>query len=514
MIMILKPEYNFGGLTKIEMTWATRHSKQSDLMAVCDNNKRIYGVDSNNRVKYYIDADDLGYDGKAEFRDIVLDTDGKLYACLVVFNKDAYMTDMNLILSFDENGKFIREICRYDYRYDKTKPPRTSLIKALNVTENKIRYIYVNDSSLSLVSANKNNSASEEEAKLELEEYNALNDASPAPDGSYGMILVNGDIIRAYHDGTFSTILEGNFSLNDPENGFYPRDILAFNDHMLVTEGLSMGNLYTINDGEAPQLIYTSDDDPDDFYWSFDSVEHIGDRSGTILGGHFYEFTEGGYVRVDEDYPLSAKLAFLSCLDTFLPIIATVCIICGLISVTGCLMHWRMNLLSKQLFISLPLILLMGISITFAMFVNMLEEYINQRTLQMQTVLDMSGKFIDGDLVERITDLGAVDDGSLYQLHQSLKEMLNFNASDWSSRCTCNIFTDPDSVIHYLIATSDLYDIPYNMYTKDLYEINPDQSRPSVYYQSFIDELYMCAETPVYDSEKTGSLYAADDRCQ
>lgn len=186
VVKLIMPVCNFGSLTKAKISLPTYYSRQGELTAVCDNYERIYGIDSNNRVKYYIDAADLGYDGKAEFRNIVLDTDDKLYVSAAVINNDAYLTDMALVLCFDENGNFIREICRYDYRDEEFQPQKTNPITALNVTGNNVRYAYKNDDrSVSLISAGKNDSSFAEEARLEFDEYNALSTASTAPDGSY-----------------------------------------------------------------------------------------------------------------------------------------------------------------------------------------------------------------------------------------------------------------------------------------------------------------------------------------
>lgn len=502
---LIMPEYYFGGLTKAYMKMPTCYAAQGDMKAVCDNYSRIYMVDNNNRINFFINSTDLGYDGKTEFRQIVLDTDGKLYVSAVVINNDAYLTDMALVLSFDENGKFIREICRYDYRKEKFPPQKTNPIRALNVTENNIRYVYKNDDgSVSLISASINDSSFAEEARLEFGEYNTLSAASPAPDGSYAMILVNGDIIRAYPDGTFSTLLKGHFSLDDPENGLLPVDILAFNEHVLLIEGLYRNKLYSIYDGKAPQLLYTAgdiaaaDDEPDE-YCAFQSLEHFGDHAAVDVGGHFTELSTDGFIRAGSEYYLSAKYAFISAVEIFLPLIILVCIICGLISVIGCLMHWKMNLLFKQLLISVPLITVMGIMVTVSMFKSTIEEFYNQCYLQMVAILELSVKSIDGGTAERITDLECVNDGSLYQLNKTMREIINSNKSIWSGKYSCRIYSDPSADIHFLMTSGNNYDIPFIEYTKDTE--NMDHTTSFMYDLHISDVLYICAASPIYNSD-------------
>lgn len=512
LVKLIMPKYYFGGLSKAYMKMPTCYSAQGDTKAVCDNYTRIYFVDKNNRVKFFINSDDLGYDGKTEFRQIVLDTDGKLYASAVVINNDAYLTDLALILSFDENGNFIREICRYDYRSEEFPPQKANPIRALNVTENNIRYVYKNDDgSVSLISSSKNDSSSVEEVSLEFGEYNALSTASPAPDGSYAMILVNGDIIRAYPDGTFSTLLKGHFSLDNPENGYLPEDILAFNDHILMIEGLHRKKLYSIYDGEAPKLMYkardmaTAEDDPEDFYWFFFSLYQLNDNVAVDVGGYLTELSESGFIRDNGEYDLPAKYVLLSALEIFLPLTILVCIICGLISVTGCLMKWKMSILSKQLFISLPLIIIMAVMITGSMLGNIRQEYKNQCRLRMEAIIELSTKNLDGDIIEKMTGLECTNDGSLYNLCETMRELINSNTSEWSSKYSCKLFLYGSDGMHFRLASSDGYDTPFTLFISDDGE-DIDYTYTSIYDMESPTDSYLCADTPIFNSE--GKLVA------
>ena len=498
-------EYNFGGLTTIEMAMPTCHTAQEELKAICDNYTRIYGIDNNNKVKYFIDADKLGYDGKTEFRDIVLDNDGTLYVSARVINNDAYLIDMSLILSFDQNGEFIREICRYDYRDKEYLPIGVNPITALNLTENSVRYVYKNnDGSVSLISANKNDSFSVEEAKFVFGEYNALSTAGAAPDGSYGMILVNGDIVRVCPDGTYTTLLEGHFILDDPDSGFFPQDILAFKDHVLLIEGLYKQKIYNIYDGETPQLMYTATemagagDNPNDFHWNFKNLEHIGNYAAVSVSGHFTEFSADGFIRNEEEYRLPARYMIHAFAEEYIPAITFIFLLVGFISLTGCLMHWRMNLIFKQLMISIPLFIAMGVIITVSTVLSIMEEYENQCYLQMRAVLELSVKSIDGDMVEGITDLECANDGSLYQLNQKLREIINYNRSDWSGKYNCCIRSNPGGSTHFLIASSEEYNMPFIGYTGGNDELV--YTSTLIYKMNSLNEQYICAATPIYNS--------------
>ena len=67
IVKLIMPKYYFGGLSKAYMKMPTCYAAQGDMKAVCDNYSRIYMVDNNNRVKFFINSKDLGYDGKQSF---------------------------------------------------------------------------------------------------------------------------------------------------------------------------------------------------------------------------------------------------------------------------------------------------------------------------------------------------------------------------------------------------------------------------------------------------------------
>ena len=223
----LMPDHNYGGISEVRFSMSSFYTacetEIGSLKAVCDNGTRLYCIENDERVRYILEADDLGFDGQVDFVQAVFDDKGKLYVNVMVTNPDAYLTDMALILAFDEDGEYIREICRYDYRSDDL-PPQQNPINALNITEDKIRYIYtdVSSSAISLVSADKTEPLTVEEAQFNFGTYSDLSVADASPDGSYCIILVNGDIVRAFPDGTYQTLYTGSFDLNDPENGFLP----------------------------------------------------------------------------------------------------------------------------------------------------------------------------------------------------------------------------------------------------------------------------------------------------
>ena len=158
-----------------------------------------------------------------------------------------------------------------------------------------------------------------------------------------------------------------------------------------------------------------------------------------------------------------------------------------------------MNLLFKQLLISVPLITVMGIMVTVSMFKSTIEEFYNQCYLQMVAILELSVKSIDGGTAERITDLECVNDGSLYQLNKTMREIINSNKSIWSGKYSCRIYSDPSADIHFLMTSGNSYDIPFIEYTKDTE--NMDHTTSFMYDLHISDVLYICAASPIYNSD-------------
>ena len=507
----LMSDHNYGGLSEVWFSmpsfYTAGNTEIGELKAVCDNYTRLYCIENDEKVRYILEADKLGFDGRAEFRQAVFDEQGKLYASVAVTSRDAYLTEMALILAFDENGRFIREICRYDYRDDEFPPQQLNPIKALNVTKNNIRYIYKDNSgAISLVSADKTDPLIIEESRFDFGEYNDLSIADASPDGSYCMILVNGDIVRAFPDGTYQTLYKGEFDLNDPENGFLPEDILAFDDHIILMEGLNKKNIYSLYDGEEPQLLYTArelaeeDDDPDDYYWSFYSLYRSNDVPAVDIGGYITELSPDGFVREEGGYRLPVRYAALSLVKAVLPFISAVLLLWGLVSVIGSLMHWRMSILSKQLLLTLPLVIAMAATITISLLNSIRNEYLTQCRLRMEAIIELSVRSLSGDKIEKMTTLEFASDGSLYELHDELRQLIGSNTSEWSSKYYGYIFLYGTDGMHFMLASGDNYDMPFTLSTYD--ESNSsDYSYISVYETESITDTYMCASAPILNSE-------------
>lgn len=508
----LMPDHNYGGISEVRFSMSSFYTacetEIGSLKAVCDNGTRLYCIENDERVRYILEADDLGFDGQMDFVQAVFDDKGKLYVNVMVTNTDAYLTDMALILAFDEDGEYIREICRYDYRSDDLPPQQQNPINALNITEDKIRYIYtdVSSSTISLVSADKTEPLTVEEAQFNFGTYSDLSVADASPDGSYCIILVNGDIVRAFPDGTYQTLYTGSFDLNDPENGFLPEDILAFDDHILVIEGLDKEKIYSLYNGEEPQLLYTANDlaedgdDPDDFYRMFYSLYRSNDTLAVDVGEYLAELTPDGFVRIEGGYSLPFGYAALSLIRSVLPYISAVLILWGLVSVIGSLMHWQMSILSKQLLLTLPLVIAMAATITVSLLNSIRNEYLSQCYLRMEAISELSVRSLDGDKIEKMTTLECIDDGSLYALHEELRQLISSNTSEWSSKYYGNIYLFGEDGMHYILASGNTYDMPFTSYTYDDSR-SADDSYISIYETESISDRYMCASAPILNSE-------------
>ncbi|MGN1417314.1 MAG: HAMP domain-containing protein, partial [Oscillospiraceae bacterium] len=246
-------------------------------------------------------------------------------------------------------------------------------------------------------------------------------------------------------------------------------------------------------------------DDADDYYWSFYSLYHSDDAAAVDVGGYITELSPDGFTREYGGYKLPAKYVFMSALRSALPLISAVFILWGLISVTGCLMHWKMSILSKQLFMTLPLVIGMAAIITISLLGSIRDEYLTQSSPRMEAIIELSVRSLDGDAIEQMKSLDCTNDGSLYDLCEEMRELIGSNAGDRNSKYYGNIFLYGSDGMHFMLASGDSYDMPFILSTYDGDE-PIDYSYTSIYYTESFSDIYICADAPIFNSK--GELVA------
>jgi class 3 adenylate cyclase/HAMP domain-containing protein len=335
-----------------------------------------------------------------------------------------------------------------------------------------------------------------------MENYNGFCNIAPAENGEYAVIRTNGETGILTTDGEFHLMYSAEYSADDYEGGYYPYLISCVNGEIYVAEGLYGDSIFKVSDGYIEQYLSVGDFPGIEEYGMFsmlsaydgdlavavDNTVYIADDSGT--------FFNGGYT-----LPLEQTAAVLA--KKICPVIAGIFIVLGLVSCIGCLMNWRFSLLSKQLWLIIPIVGLVITLLVASMIDSIGESFDKQITQQMIAIAELSVKMLDGDKIEAMTTMDCVSDGSLYALSEQLSDMIDRNSDDWSRTFDSKICLKRDN-LYISLAYSGGYTMPFGDFSyidSEQVSTGADDRQDTVIsyiYGTGVNE--MIADTPIYNS--------------
>ena len=459
----LIPDYVFGSISEAIFSVPTfAFCTDSGMSYYIDTYETLYAVNEDGGLDFLIDIRDLPCKNST-ILDAAADENGNVYLLATVINKDAYLTDMDMIYEYDSSGKYVREVCRFDYRGSDDQPHRTSNVLALNVYDGRLHFVYSEKTGEAvLMSCGLTDSVITEDAAVDISGFSGFHSLNAGENGVYVSVLTDGTVISISPDGSVSEICSADFDIY--EGGFLPYAAVMCGGKIYAAEGFDGHSLYLLGD-DGPELIMTTDEITDDEYSYISGIYNFNGELAYAVDDTVYINGDDGLTAVNGGFSLPFGYSLLVFLRMIAPYAAAVFLLWGTASLIGCAFRWRLTLMAKQILMTIPVVLVMLGAVVAGMLKNIHDTYDDDMERLMTAINEISVKLLDGDKIEKMTTLECASDGSLYELHKTLEDIVDSNKSSWNRNFDCSVYLYSDDGIYPAIAFSDSYSMPFQVYT-------------------------------------------------
>lgn len=437
------PEYSYpqkGGRVQFESPESVAAS-ENGWKAVVDNRCYIYCMDDEETLKYALDVKQLPYE-IAECMEVVFGEDNHLFCHFLVYARAAYLTDYEIILELDTSGKLVRELVRYDYTESLNPPSRQARVMGLHFRDGRICYLYHEEDGISLVEADIQRAETREMHFLKQEGYARVIRCHGLEDGGWLVLKNNGEIANISPRGEYHLYDKISVDLKTVEKPM-PQDVFMFEKQLYMLSAQEAKHLYIWKDGKW-EIISSAEKIFSDFE---DGVTYLlgmaeyGDCLSININDNLYlSDGKGSFQSYNGGFLLPLSVRILSLMKRILFVFGLLLLPIGLILFIGNTMRWRLSILSKQLLVTIPVVLIMLAIVTGIMFASMAMLYTNDIVHETVAINEIAADMFDAGELDKITNCDSVDDGSTYRLNQKLRDFIKGNRADWSKNYSCAIF--------------------------------------------------------------------------
>lgn len=427
--------------------------------AVIDNMDCIYVMNDKCEYQFAIEAKD-----DELIQDVDFDENGNLYVVFAGTDDEGVFGD-TYINKYDNSGKFIREVHRIS-------DENVYAAMAFDVSEDIITYIVSEEESDYIVEYNMQKDKKSYTDIPRYDDGNYVWKATTDHNGNYALTYLDRTVGILYADGEYEEML------------YCYYDIFGNPDDVIVAMAniYDDGIVYKGNDEYYYKIMYS--DDPTQSSDLLLDVSELVDKAefekeeleeGSDIEDYLYisgmnsledglAFSAHSKVYIlDEDENITVidsckKIPFIITIDGILHryglITGLIFFAIGMVLCIGNAMKWHMNLLWKQLFFTVPIVIVMFVFIT-AGFVNKYTELFVKDSAQSLLQINYSAmKDIDVVELEDMTNYESVWDGRILNVSELLYNNLNNGVVNWDENIVTNVYLFDYDLHGILIADS------------------------------------------------------------
>lgn len=449
----------------------------SGKVAVVDNKKRIIIFDEDGSES--ISLKELGYNPiSSRIIEACFDDKDNLYFYYTVFDTDSYVTLYDKIGKIDANGNYVDDIVSFDYNSYNPYYKRTANFYGLHYADNSIGFLYrENNFEFDEYEYSLNDGIYKVSGIYKSEGFESVVTGCFAEENGYAVILNNGDI-GYLKDGKYTHLVNDDFVRGmDIYYDFFPMELVYSNNELYALSGISCDNIYRIEKGnfEKSYVLYDIIDNfgirdiYEDFpYYNVHAFDNNGKMGMIISDVIIYDINDTS-VPYDDGFRMNSfgkivKDTFLGTLGLF----EIVFFILGIVITFGAFCKWRMSILTKQLLITIPPIVIGFFVFTLVSIYDLSNQYMDDTYETMDSISYIASLSFDADELKEIRDYDYIDSGLALDYHLKLKDILANNDDDWSKKyeIKLNLVDNTCDDFGFLeIASSSQYSKPYYTYT-------------------------------------------------
>lgn len=451
---------------------------------------------------------------RSQIIDLMLDDNQKLYIHYIVLSDEAYVTEEENIICYDYQSGDVYEVVHYSYSRLLKKPKRKNLISAISVGQNEMTYLFRNnDTTYSKIQTSLDGAELETVLWKKDYGYNTIGIATPSEDGRYAVVMTNGGAGVVDLDGAYTEFYENQYSILDCYENLPPNKAYLVNQNLYCYELIDGYEKLVPITGEDAFVPVINFEELDEFFATATvrDIEFFGKNAYAITDEGVLFFADGEVIGLyDGMYIPPTGFIFRSFTSVLFNIIAGILLLAGAVLLIGAMMGWHFSLLSKQLIMVVPCVAAIVVVLCFVLLESFRDVHSEQVLKQMIAVNEVAAKLIDGDRIAQITDMEAVDNGSIYRYHRILADILDQNQGYWNKKYDFIIYAfvsyDGEETLTDIASSFD-YNIPYNSLItfeeeggKVMENIEGDSHSESYNLTASDGKQFYVVDTGIYDS--------------
>ena len=535
----------YGTGTDFEYIWCAAISPDHTMTAVYDDTGRVYVLSGNNyrKVSYVLD-----FNSEASYHNptvawLSFDADNQLYLLLDENAASGYHTVQH-IFRYGSDGTNLGEIVRYDYTNLEAAARDTSSIVTMGQYDGTLCYVYYEDDesrfSVYRVEPTTNNRT----LLYMFEDLGFLySTIKLSGDGTCSAVSKDGTAYLMDAEGKLTEYALSDVQVEQPDSGRLISNAIWNGRNLYINDSLTDDMLLSADEESVELMCYTSDIYP--YYGDsitmgeethrenvpeaeedegiFDTIEaflqyndegmitdfyyaNANELLFSVDNTLYYADTDSATVTGYCGFQIPSGALLIQTLLWILGICGALLSLLGLVCTVGCLMGWHFTLLSKQLFVIIPVLLAMLLVITASMLGTVRQSYYDNVEQELVDISEIILSEVDGEQIAGIRDLGYVFDGRYDQLKNLILKITGNNTSSLSQTYDIAIYrTSSVGDYHYRIASSQQEDQPFYGYLeldfKDMEDYLHQNSNTYIIDMYSASEEWMTAQTPIYDSQ-------------
>ena len=485
-------------------------------LAVSESGAYAYLEDSDfNHYLRVVDAQgnaDMFFDAEEDIIPVSMCYDEKdnLYVHCNVYYKAQDVISKDRIVRIASGSHDIETVYEIDYETVENQPTRDGRIKDITYKDGLLYFAYVDEEKTELVSFDVSNY----ERKV-INTYDANEDGSfickvwPSDEG-FVFLLTDGRMYSSDGTGELGEpIYTFDTSLDSVEERMIPYAATIFRGKVYASLYRASSVLYSIEEGQMEEVLdiadYIDDQAPEDVMINNISSDENVLSIVTMDRAFTYDGTDV------ESLATSYPIGFERWLGALLPYLHVALYILSAISLILMCIFLKKTILSKQLMVLIPTVLLLIISIYLFQSRTLLMVYEYSLKDEIVSVSEMLSQNLDVDKLSGVDSLSDIDQEYLTDLRENLLDQCRRNRSTWSGKYDF-IVAKPAADDYYSIVTTTNLTVPFEgkiHFALDSFTLKSENESGVSLYDSQNDKAGFVAMTPLYDSngEEAATLF-------
>lgn len=442
VICILLPEYSYTQESgRIQFENPESFSTSSDGKSVIvDDRESLYCMDENGNLIYALGVSQFPYE-EAEMIDAFAGAQGQVYCQVAIYDKNSRLTIAEAVWEIAPDGKIVREVIRRNYYEEEYPPVHQVRIYGLHAVGENICYLYKEESGESVVTVDPDTLQEVGRAAYAHEGFGEVVKCCFAKGIGFLVLRNNGEVGTVSYEGEYNAIYKATYNIHTGE-GMLLYDVCMADGNIYLLSGEEDFALYQWN-GKNPERILSLKESTqtaeNQILYAIGLGEYMG-KPAIHMNESLYLLESDRLALYESGAVLPGSVVCEIIMKKALPVIGVVFLLLGIIFGVGCLMKWRLSILSKQLLCIIPVVVLMLGAVVIGMFVSMIN--LNSEDIIRETIAinEIAAAQFDAEQLEHITGYESVDDSSEQVLSEKLRTFMNGNRSDWSGNYSMALY--------------------------------------------------------------------------